>query len=336
MVSDSTRSELLESSRSNRRIDMSFNFLDSAEIFEYTDCLGSDLSHIRVTYEIDRQRRVRGFGSGLEKQEALQKAVSELVERAVFSDFAAGSLATSSNGFACHHIAEISRQNAICELIERDVVMSNWLLRISPFWLKKEQWLPLADAATQEHDIRLQREGCNLKFGLWGTANDRIVLVSTLTSQDNLFGLSFSATCIPRNSITFAFKKLVSDQRRAFSIIKTRLRAEEAPFISLLSDQIRAPEDHREYYLNPQNMDSIAWFFRSNADISNREYSKISVLDIPTPSWAPWNLFVARATSPHVQPYFSGRPRPSVINFKRLGIPDGSFLKLNQDPHPLP
>lgn len=70
--------------------------------------------------------KILGFGEG-SHDIALKKAISEATERMALKQYSLKSGGPeSSNGWACHVSKEAAIENAILELIERDVALSNW------------------------------------------------------------------------------------------------------------------------------------------------------------------------------------------------------------------
>ncbi len=81
-----------------------------------------------------------GFGEGI-GQVANDKALSEAIERAVLMEFAyQQKIVETSNGWSCHRSAPLAKENAIFELIERDVALTAWQSGGPFMQLPEELW----------------------------------------------------------------------------------------------------------------------------------------------------------------------------------------------------
>jgi hypothetical protein len=109
--------------------------------------------YFRTQINCDGQLHV-GYGTGDIKLLALQKSVSESVERAIFKHTKERNGGpTNTNGWAAHVSVDQAKRNAIEELLERDAVLVHWLIQRSmkiitsetyPTWLSRflEKMLP--------------------------------------------------------------------------------------------------------------------------------------------------------------------------------------------------
>ena len=81
-----------------------------------------------------------GFGEGI-GQVANDKALSEAIERSVLMEFACQQkIVETSNGWSCHRSATLALENAIFELIERDVALTAWQSGGPFMQLPEELW----------------------------------------------------------------------------------------------------------------------------------------------------------------------------------------------------
>lgn len=313
---------------------LSDDLLERAEISEFSDALGGDLCHFRVLFENGTDTPIRGFGSGSDREIALVKAISEFFERAVFLDHARSGDSVSSNGFACHPVLEIAKLKAELELIERDVVMTHWLMRKTPYWFTDNEWKSVASDDVSDIHRRFVDVGWSLRFGIWGMTNEKSVLISTLLPDDGSCGFGFASTCVPNGQINEGLKGLASDQRRVYSIVSARKEKGEAPFLEMSAEALTSPVDHREFYLNPAHRRGLDWFFETAGEISVGQLD-LQVSHLLIPFKTPWELQVCRATSSEAQNYFVGVPKEKNLNLKRLGILASDLNRLNSQPHPL-
>ena len=90
--------------------------------------------HFKVT---SKDFKVSGYGSCNTISGAQTKALYEMIERFVFQKYSESSDATSS-GWAAQTTVDLSRLNAKKELIERDVLMCSWLLKVGPLQIIRE------------------------------------------------------------------------------------------------------------------------------------------------------------------------------------------------------
>ena len=84
-----------------------------------------------------------GYGEG-DSLLAKEKALSEAIERSALREFVRSrGISETSNGWSCHHTEPLAIENAILELIERDVVLSAWQTG-GPFFEMPEALWPSA------------------------------------------------------------------------------------------------------------------------------------------------------------------------------------------------
>ncbi len=307
--------------------------LTSVEIDQYDDALSTDFFHIRAKIDLGYEKVVRGFGSGSTQEEALIKALGELVERSVFFKLAHDGHASTSNGFACHPLASEAHRKATNELIERDIVMSNWLVRKPPFWFDLKT--DASDIYQKFHaDFELfEKFQLTLDFGIWGVINDVSVFVVAMKSTQDNFGFSFASTA--NTCLLSSIESLISDSRRAATMLIGRRLRGSPLFQSLDSREILTPQDHREYYFNPCHKDKIDWFWNSDPNITTIRNVVINT-QLYNPTFnLPWDVLVSRATCKGMQGYFVGTPKIAYLNFDRFDAGIANLQLLNSMPHPL-
>ena len=307
--------------------------INQFELTEFKDAIGNDHFHFLAKFADGSRGDAKGFGSSNNREIALKKAIFELVERSVFLDLASNGKVNSSNGFACHNSEEEAKKRAKFELFERDIVLSHWLLRIPPIWLDSLS-LPM-DISNRILDLNssIRDYKMLLRFGVWGQIGQVPIYVCFLDGSGKNFGFAFSA--IASENLETAISSLISDQRRAISIIITRIQNGISCFQEIDVTSIMTPQDHREYYFNPKHYAKVEWFLRS-ADKLYR-YSEPNVeFDIFDPNIIlPWSAKVAWARATSLQSFFIGVPQKNYLNFARLDQTVENFNYLNHDPHPL-
>lgn len=88
-------------------------------------------------------RKLLVSGEGSTKEQAVTKAVAELVERSALIEFAdVNPDVKTSNGWAAHFDLDIAKINAIRELVERDSILKHWYSK-TPFEVVETDSLPL-------------------------------------------------------------------------------------------------------------------------------------------------------------------------------------------------
>ena len=102
--------------------------LENVSVFEVFRPMGfrfSDSSY-NIAAEI-HGRKLLVTGEGHTKEQAVTKAVAELIERSALIEFAdANPAVKTSNGWAAHSDLDIAKLNAIRELVERDSILKHW------------------------------------------------------------------------------------------------------------------------------------------------------------------------------------------------------------------
>ena len=143
-----------------------------------------------------------GFGEGTCTM-AEAKALSEAIERSVLKEFAHHQgISETSNGWSCHLSAPLAIENAVFELIERDVALTTWQNGGPFFQVAEELWpYPLQ---TWKANLQPLPEFFDLKILLSATTNgacisallfnDRGNFVAGHASAENLESAIVSAT----------------------------------------------------------------------------------------------------------------------------------------------
>ncbi len=131
------------------------------------------------------------------------KATSEALERLVMSAFARQlNEPDTSNGWACHHSLGPAIQNALCELVERDVALTSWE-KGDPFYLVPENlWPKYIREWSLAHRGHL--EYSNLNIALSESYNGCAVSVFLFNSRGNCVG-AHSSKHILSEAISSAF-----------------------------------------------------------------------------------------------------------------------------------
>lgn len=117
--------------------------LENVSVFEVFRPMGFRFSE--SSYNIAAEilgRKLLVSGEGKTQEQAVTKAVAELIERSTLIEFAdANPAVKTSNGWAAHSDLNIAKLNAIRELVERDSILKHWYLR-TPFEVINTNSLP--------------------------------------------------------------------------------------------------------------------------------------------------------------------------------------------------
>lgn len=308
------------------------NLNDVIQLKSYRDILSDDFFHIGVTADLGQIKQARGFGSDGNKAIALQKAISELVERIAFLDFGNSSIVATSNGFAAHPLLDQAINNSVAELIERDVVMTRWMLKIGPTWMEESLVDKIFGKWSSEILPLFGKKYFELKVGVWGSVGIYNVYVMSLKSKRDNWGFSIATKASP--NLEMAMDALIGDCRRAATVMESLGHSfgNVPPQIS----QISSPMDHRTYYFNSSKLVGCDWFFESNMEAPSHEpMPRITTEEIILNIELPWSLKVARSSAPTLQQYFVGYPNSENINFSRLQSLGILGNQINQQLHPL-
>lgn len=270
-----------------------------------------------------------GFGEADTPVLALQKSISEAVERVVYyalKGTAFGSL--NSNGWAAHVSRSLSETAAIEELLERDSVLVHWLCQIpmteialesSPRWLRTWNAQELVAASNFN---RLQV--------LMGEAGHISTLTAVLRNAEDHAVLSHACASTPEAALR---KALIEACRIAQ--LATEGSAEKVSVTAL------GPEEHVMLYAHHERLPSWILGKTTTWNEAVARWRRQSALQRSTvlPEFLHIQagpLSVSRCTSSQVQSLYFGRTEDALskglLNFDRLRRvkPRGEF---NLQPH---
>jgi len=295
------------------------------EVAKAEDTLAMGLHWYNFNY-FDKgfERRVRGSGTDFSDAVAICRTWGEFVER--YSFFACaqnnGDVSTS-NGFASHVTPSISQFSALRELIERDVVLSSWLLGLRAIKTTPQILGPWRG---------LERLGVNYKIGILGECMGTLVGIGVIYSSERLGFVSSAKTSISELQDQI-FRELA---HVAFS---WNSKQPMVPIDTLPENA--APEDHARFYLNKDPNDFIDRLFASGDRIrSIPSFSyRIEELTLDNNFALESNFVVHRAFSPECQRLWFGPTLEEHVNLARISQIAGrklSYDELNHDTQPLP
>ncbi|MBW8881878.1 MAG: YcaO-like family protein, partial [Asticcacaulis sp.] len=254
-----------------------------------------------------------------------------------------------STGLACGLSAETARMAALCEVIERDVFASNWLLMRRPPRLDVAPAFERLEVAVQvalrggRPDIRL--------FHLAHVFGVHVVMC-VVTSADGTGAVGAAASPY----ILRAVEKAVCEGLYSWSSGR-KLAGRRLESV----DDIKRPTDHLTYYLPPDRFRHVLSLCEgggvvSMLDLLVGEHRHVTsgdiavmlrndgfdaaAVDLTTPDVATLGMSVVRAVVPGLQPLIFGpacvhAPDPRRLNQwrRQWGI---AGQTLNPNPHPFP
>lgn len=284
-----------------------------------------------------------GYGEGSNELIALQKSISEGVERVVFKSLCETKFGTSnSNGWAAHINGKLAQENAQHELLERDAILTHWLclkpmLELSPQtfpkWLNK--WV--------RHELALGADFNRLRI-LVSTEGLLPAVMTVLEGKDSRSVMSHAVADTLEKGI---YKALVETCRIAQIALEGRFVETSKnllPKVSPNAEKI-SPEDHAMVYAH--HLDFPKWIFgtlnnwkelSSYWKTSYRKYLAAGIhFKFNEITQGP--LSVGFCESNKVQNLFFGRTETAllkgIINFNRLKNVMTSD-KINLMPHCVP
>ena len=304
--------------------------INDLKVDKFIDPFDSNFYNIRVSTNIGNTFAISGFGSDENEEVALAKAISEYYERLVFKRISSR-ISSTSNGYACHPDFHMCRKKALCEIIERDSVLTGWINFTAPYWLTVEDLANLQLSNLAVHDQLLRRFDFEVKYAINSVTSGVYTIIASLKSLVGDFG--FVITSSASSDIRQAVLSNVLDVRRSANLIHNRRVNKQPIFKNLVAENVACPADHLEFYLNPKNAKGTEWFFDGAPDAPIYSFIRFEIEELEIGVATPWKLNVLRAMSSELQDYFVGRTTKEKINKIR-----NPFLKgpnFNQQLHPL-
>jgi hypothetical protein len=266
-----------------------------------------------------KEHYITAAGMDRDSDTAKRKAISEFIERVAFFE----QDPITFKGFAAHPNLLAAKENSIKELIERDHLLTSWLIKRPPTYLEEEQVLELV---TKEYkDIYLNTKSSKLfqRFGVIGTQGKYITACAYIKNSQEGHILA-TAT---ETSVQECFEKLILDMRRSANIALSYKEDENSEF------------NHINYYLSSNCKEDSSWFLEPQGPssevlvfpeytIETKEYKANLLGAVP--------IFTAISYSPESQLYFHGKTIENKINTQKfLTNYDLSYEELNHQTHPL-
>lgn len=272
--------------------------------------LGDFVFHHKTTI---LEENVHGYGTSINKSISVLKSINEAIERYYFKNFYSKLGHKTSNGLSCNSNELIAIESAKAELIERHLLLSHWIQKISPSWILSDQ--VLNHLRNDERSLYLmitKQNFYDIKFGILGVVNDIYVVVSAVR-KTNVTGYAV-ATSADRN-LSIAISKCLDDAVRVIDLIESRVCLKQDIYIRLTEEEVVRPADHLEFYLDPENWESHTWFFEATDFVRKYTINNITTSTLHDSSIPQYNVFVASAKCDEMQELFFGKTE--VVNLNK-------------------
>lgn len=265
----------------------------------------SKLSDNLKIFEI-QDGKIRGSGAAVSPEEALNKAISEFIERRAFSENSKTLNAQTSSGFAAHLNANLAIGASRTELIERDLFLVCWYAQVMPAWVPIEG-LKLS-ARIFDFLNSFESLGIKIKIGVLAQCGSTTVSVGLLHFGDYSNGAaSYGLATEAANSLQTALDKVILSLARIANLVITRKHSSLSLFEPISADEVRSPFQHLEYYLNPVNRRFLdPWWESTSTEVFSVEAEKICSRVIESSLADGLGRKVAFSESDGVLNYFSG------------------------------
>jgi hypothetical protein len=256
-----------------------------------------------------------GYGEGREEI-AYEKALSEATERCMLRWYNDQSdVKVTSNGWACHTSSKLAIDNAIFELIERDVALKTWF-RGAPYSIIPDELLPekiLQWKRPRDHQLEFH----DLKVVLSNAENGACVS-AFLFNED----LNFVVGHASRWSLEQAINSAVAEcLRAACSAIRFEHYVEILALHNGDTDRKYQPGSHSLAYAYTKSLPSVFGLTPSNSveilakwrDHQNR-FSEIDRESLSISTFDVGDRVVARATGEQFLKMFWGPVKPEQLD----------------------
>ena len=272
----------------------------AVDVSSLRDPLGDDISHVIVA-----EAEISGMGTDANPSVSTAKAISEFAERYILKSFGEQMGISTSNGLAAHMDLRVAEESALTELVERDVFLLSWLTKTPSLEITEDVKGWYLNQTSKFSDNKL-----NIRIGLCGISNKRVVLVGIVQKQDTGRIIVSTSSGFDQKIVAL---KLIYDLRRAVFMLENEIVQH--------ADQIQKPSDHISFYLNRDRGDSLSWMFtqcKNKEPMVFPDLSKITLSRFSIFRSDRISRHVVQASSPLAQQYFCGETTQGNINWDRL------------------
>lgn len=275
---------------------------------------------------------IYGLGMAFSERLSIIRAWAEFLERYSFYLVASelGDENQTTSGYASHTFARSARRAALAELVERDLLLSSWLLRLpaSRIDLDSVPGQGLNRARVQS----LTSAGARIEFALMGRCMGFYAGIGFVSGDSN-YGIVASAS----RSLPSLLDNLVL---QAASTVES-WTAPNAPTPLETFPEHAWPLDHLRYYLRKGEQAVTKHLLGPEGPVHEFppfDYRYVN-LTADNPYARATGFNVCRAVSSQCQELWIGSTEAQFINLDRLSLISGkpvNYSDLNLEPHPLP
>ena len=226
----------------------------------------------------------------------------------------------TSNGMAAHLDFEHAAHNARLELLERDTVLTAWLLRSGP--QKIPDYVVLSDSRRRLLKLN-EMPGITVRMGYFNAG-----------SPVGLLGVTVDGQSVIASAAASNLSEVVDQLIRRAAIAVSGLRSATPPEPLPILPQTAGPLDHLRFYLDKSPLGWLDWPVRIPV------FSAIPIQTLDVTADNPWaretGFRVARALSSDAQDLWFGPTTASTINLNRVSHLRKDFAceALHLEPHP--
>jgi hypothetical protein len=276
---------------------------------------------------------VKGSGASFNDELSIKKAWGEFVERySFFKTDVASKNHRNSSGFASHLSIEKAHETSFAELVERDIFLFCWMLKIPAIRLKSFQLL-LRNLWSWHCANVLRKMGVFVEIGIFGECMDFIVGASFIHDSNK-----FAVFPASNRTLSGLLEKLITEAVVTASDWRSPDAQEPIEMIPIKP----RPIDHLKFYLKTGKQ-LVPPFFLADSIKKTRIFPKFSFenLDLTQENnlAVSTNYYISRSVSAECQRLWFGPTTPEVVNLDRLSEISGKRIKyedVNKMVHPLP
>ena len=269
------------------------------------------------SFEI-QDKSVSGAGAASKPNIALEKAISEFVERHALKHNSRSLGSLTSSGFAAHVDERSARESSIAELMERDVVLICWFAQVLPAWIPLDRLK--FDSKTGSVLQSVLRQGIRIKIGILAQSGSITVACGMADFEsytDN--GAAFAFASEADFSTEKAIEKVAMSLFRISNLLLTRKSLKSKLFEKIETKDVKQPFQHLEYYLNPIHRKLLEpWWNSQKTNILAIEQPVVETQFIPHALANIMERKVAYSSSAEVLNYFCGVKQDSSAVKNRL------------------
>jgi hypothetical protein len=273
---------------------------------------------------------IKGNGVGFDRESSLLAAIGEMVER---STLLRHPHIKCSNGMAAHTYHQKATENAVFELIERDMFLCHYLTKTSFVDISDHddiELLPIADKYCRDR-------GYVLRVGLLTNKPPYVTIATVFRNGGRGCILDTSCKSSLKDSVDNSVLSILCSLANQCNSPEQSLSVAE--FLSIPSP---GNKDRRRLGLTPESAKSMSDLYETSISYSVSEPpvqelkqgSTIECLGVP-PELKGMDFSVVRVSNPSLQSMSMGLSNEDLANYERLARFAGNRdFKLQKLPHP--